>query len=72
MRVQYIYDEAGNRKSVIIPYKEWERIKESIKVPKIKAIDFDPDKFRGIYKHLKVDLEKEIKNLRDEWERIDI
>jgi hypothetical protein len=69
MKVQYIYNEDGERESVIIPYKEWERISSSIK--KEKKTEFDPDKYKGIYKGLQINLEEEIKNLRDEWNRFD-
>ena len=30
----------------------------------------DPEKYRGIYRDLKVDLKTEIRKLRDEWRRI--
>lgn len=26
MRIEYVTDKAGHKKSVIIPYKEWERL----------------------------------------------
>ncbi|NIO80105.1 MAG: hypothetical protein GTN53_06065 [Candidatus Aminicenantes bacterium] len=67
MKVQYIYNEDGERESVIIPYKEWERIRSSINEE--EDTDFDPDKYKGIYKGLQIDLEEEIKDLRDEWNR---
>jgi hypothetical protein len=67
MKVQYIYNEDGVRESVIIPYKEWERIRPSINEE--EDTEFDPDQYKGIYKGLQIDLEEEIKNLRDEWNR---
>ena len=66
MNVQYVYNENGERESVIIPYKEWKRILPTIKK---KEIDFDPDEYKGIYKNLDLNWDEEIKNLRDEWER---
>lgn len=30
---------------------------------------FNPSEYRGIYKNLKIQLEKEIENLREEWIR---
>ena len=69
MKVQYIYNEEGERENVIIPYKEWEKIRSTIE--REKKTEFDPDKYKGIYKDLKINLEEEIKNLRDEWNRLD-
>lgn len=66
MRVQYIYNEHGERESVIIPYKEWEKIRPTLKEEKA---DFNPDEYKGIYKNLDLNWDEEIKNLRDEWER---
>jgi hypothetical protein len=69
MKVQYIYNEEGQRENVIIPYKEWERIRSIIEEE--KEMEFDPDKYKGIYKNMQLNLEEEIKNLRDEWNRLD-
>lgn len=69
MKVQYIYNEDGERESVIIPYKEWKKMRSSIDRKKDK--EFDPDKYRGIYKDMQLNLEEEIKNLRNEWDRLD-
>jgi len=60
MKIQYIYNEVGERESVIIPYKEWEKLRSSI--DREKEEEFDPDKYRGIYKDRKLNLEEEIKN----------
>jgi hypothetical protein len=67
MKVQYIYNEAGEKENVIIPYKEWEKIRSTLEDE--NETEFDPDKYKGIYKGLKINLEEEIKNLRDEWNR---
>ena len=69
MKVQYNYNEDGEKENVIIPYKEWEKIRSTLE--ESKEDEFDPDKYKGIYKGLKINLEEEIKNLRDEWNRID-
>lgn len=59
-KIEYIYDKNGKIKAVVIPISLWEEIKKKI---------FNPSEFRGIYKDLKVDVDKESKELRDEWER---
>jgi hypothetical protein len=69
MKVQYIYNEDGEKENVIIPYKEWEKIRSTLEEG--KEAEFDPDKYKGIYKGLQINLEEEIKNLRDEWNRLD-
>ena len=58
--IEYVYGKNGKIKAVIIPIEVWEKIKVKF---------FDPSEFRGIYKDLKIDLEKELRELREEWER---
>ncbi|WP_324735256.1 hypothetical protein VFC49_08890 [Thermococcus sp. SY098] len=50
--IEYVYGKNGKIKAVIAPIDLWK---------KIKAKFFDPSEFRGIYKDLKVDFEKELK-----------
>ncbi|WP_457741671.1 hypothetical protein [Thermococcus sp.] len=57
--VEYIYDEHGRIKGVVIPPELWEKVKAEL---------FEPSKYRGIYKGRK-DLEKSLRELRKEWER---
>jgi hypothetical protein len=35
-----------------------------------KKTDWDPSKYRGMYKDLKVDVKKESAALRDDWTRV--
>ncbi|WP_460041586.1 hypothetical protein [Thermococcus atlanticus] len=55
----YIYDEHGRIKGVIVPPELWEKLKGEL---------FEPSRYRGIYKGRK-DLERSLRELRDEWER---
>ncbi len=57
--VEYIYDEHGRIKGVIVPLELWEKLKGKL---------FEPSKYRGIYRDKK-NIEKSIRELRDEWER---
>ncbi|WP_297505995.1 hypothetical protein [Thermococcus sp.] len=57
--VEYIYDEHGRIKGVIVPPELWERLKRRL---------FEPSKYRGIYRNKK-GLEKSLRELRGEWER---
>lgn len=67
MGVQYVYNERGKKIGVIVPMNLWEEIGSTIE--ETRKRDFLPSRYRGIYKGLKVNLEKEIRNLREEWER---
>lgn len=69
MRVQYVYDEKGRRTDVIIPTELWNEVKGKIKVEVKKKEVFTPSEYRGIYKDLGADLEKEARSLRGEWTR---
>jgi len=67
MEIKYVYDAQGNETAVIVPIEVWNKIKH---IDDKKSIEvFQPSKYRGIYKNLELDLEKEIKNLRTEWLR---
>ncbi|WP_297520558.1 hypothetical protein [Thermococcus sp.] len=57
--VEYIYDEHGRIKGVIVPPELWERLKDRL---------FEPSKYRGIYRNKK-NLEESLRELRGEWER---
>lgn len=82
MSIKYIYDSKGKKTDVVIPIEIWNKSKSTILKEYEKKEDlkeykkkddekvFKPSKYRGIYHHLKLDLEKETKKLRDEWVRI--
>ena len=69
MQVQYVYDETGKKTGVIVPLALWEDVSRH-KTPSKKKSAFDPSKFRGIYRNPKINLDKELKGLRQEWERV--
>ncbi len=69
MEVQYIYDEEGRQTGVIVPIELWNRISNLGKLAREEKSEWDPSKYRGMYKNLKVDVTKESKSLRDEWTR---
>ncbi len=73
MGIKYIYDSKGNKTDVIIPIELWNKDKSKIlKEHEKKETEkvFKPSKYRGIYKDIKADLEKEARDLRNEWVRI--
>jgi len=67
MGVQYIYDTEGKRTGVIVPIDLWERLTAGRTGASVGVAD--PAHDRGIYKDLPVDLEKEIRDLRNDWDR---
>lgn len=72
MAIKYIYDSHGKKTGVIIPIKMWNENKSLLKdqLEEKNEKVFKPSKYWGIYHNLKLDLEKEVKDLRDEWVRI--
>lgn len=69
MQVQYVYDENGKKTGVIIPIALWENVSRRKEALKPEA-GFEPSKARGLYRNLAVNLKKELKCLRQEWERV--
>ena len=71
VRVQYVYDEKGRRTGVIIPTELWNEVKSKIEIGgKVKKGEVvNPSEYKGIYKDLGADLEKEARSLRGEWTR---
>jgi hypothetical protein len=71
VRVQYVYDENGRRTGVIIPTELWNEVKSKIEIGgKVKKGEVvNPSEYKGIYKDLGADLEKEARSLRGEWTR---
>jgi len=59
-KIEYIYSKYGKIEGVIIPIELWREIRKKI---------FDPSVYRGMYKGLVEDLDKEIRELRKEWDR---
>ena len=70
MEVQYIFDEEGRRTGVIVPIDLWSKMSRLAERTQEGKNDWDPSKYRGMYKNLKVDVTKESRALRDEWTRI--
>ncbi len=60
MSVQYIYNSAGKKTGVIIPIDLWETLRDKQLADEPVGIS-DPEKYRGIYRDLLVDLKTEIR-----------
>jgi len=69
MQVQYVYDEQGRKTSVIVPISLWQKVsRRKNTVPETSS--FDPARYRGIYRNLGIDIDQELRALRQEWERV--
>ena len=71
--IRYLYDQNGNRTDVVIPISAWSEDIAQIIMGKITNKEkFDPADYIGIvhYTGSSEDLDKEIKHLRNEWERL--
>ncbi|MGV8176072.1 MAG: hypothetical protein ACP5OU_10265 [Methanothrix sp.] len=69
MEVQYVYDEDGRQTGVIVPIHLWNRISHLVGEGQKEKSDWDPSKYRGMYRDLKIDAKEESAALRDEWTR---
>ena len=74
MTVNYIYNSKGKPEYAVVPYFLWETIEKQFEKEKGKKIEkisekFNPVEFKGILKHLNLDLDNEIKELRKQWAR---
>ncbi len=72
MTVNYIYGSKGNIEYAIIPYSEWKKLKQNISLEETESIKdnnkkFEPSEYRGILSDLNIDIEMELKNMRDQW-----
>lgn len=68
MQVQYVYDENGKKTGVIVPISLWDKVSGKTRPTKAK-VPFEPSRFRGIYRNLTLDFERELTCLRQDWER---
>ncbi|MEN6611700.1 MAG: hypothetical protein ABFC24_12735 [Methanoregulaceae archaeon] len=68
MQVQYVYDEQGRKTSVIIPISLWQKISRQKNAVRDKS-PFDPARYRGIFRNLGIDIDRELMDLRQEWDR---
>lgn len=72
--LNYIYDQSGNKEYVVVPLSLWEKIKGYI--PKIDnkisvkpKNKFNPEKYYGLISNMNLDIEQELKDIREQWTR---
>jgi len=73
MDIQYIKDKKGRTNAVLIPVKEWEKIKRKLELlekVKEKSGQKPSEKFYGSISRERADeLQEELKKMRSEWDR---
>ncbi|MEA2055025.1 MAG: hypothetical protein U9O96_07990 [Candidatus Thermoplasmatota archaeon] len=67
MKVEYVYNEKGEKTSVILPIELWSKVSPLIEKKREERV-LDLSEYKGIYKNMK-NLDSEIKKLREEWIR---
>jgi hypothetical protein len=79
MTINYVYNDKGVAEYVVIPTTIWEQLQKYLSINKIKnAVDlskkkddkkFNPREYKGILSSINIDIEQELKNMRNEWKR---
>lgn len=73
--LNYIYNKEGLAEYVVVPIEYWENLKSILKKAKIKHENdtennnFNPNDYFGAISHLKLNVEEELKIMREEWNR---
>jgi len=72
MNISYIYDKKGEPEYAVIPIIFWEKIeKDILRTENHKNISkkFNPREYKGLISSLNLNIEDEIQEMREEWER---
>lgn len=73
MIVNYIYDAKGQIEYAVIPIQFWEYVQQQLPKmptptePMATKKTFNPLKYKGLIKSLNINIDQELKNMRDEW-----
>jgi hypothetical protein len=73
--LNYIYDKSGKTEYVVIPMSLWKTIKKNISKIENKdelnnvQKDFNPEKYFGLLADLNLNIEQELKDIRQQWTR---
>ncbi|MCB1191271.1 MAG: hypothetical protein H7A23_14025 [Leptospiraceae bacterium] len=70
MKLNYIYNLQGQIEYAVIPYEIWKKVEKFVPIQEKqyqKNEIYDPKPFRGMLRHLKLNIEIELKNMREEW-----
>lgn len=72
MGIQYIHDENGEKTAVIISIQDWKKIQAQLVGKEVveDQEDVDPASYYGAIQLEGVDIDTELKRLRNEWDRM--
>lgn len=65
--IKYIYSNTGEVEAAIVPIQAWRAVEKQLETTPI--VPFKPSKFRGVFSKLNINVEEEIRKIRDEWTR---
>ena len=72
MGIQYIHDENGEKTAVIISIQDWKKIQAQLVGKEVleNQEEVGPASYYGAIKLEGVDIDTELKRLRNEWDRM--
>lgn len=66
--IKYIYSDTGEVEAAIVPIQAWRLVEQQLQaIP--TPTPFKASKFRGAFRKLNINVEEEIRKMRDEWTR---
>ncbi len=70
LTINYIYDQTGEAEYAVVPFDIWQQLRPYLQIPytevaKPEKLPFEPAKFRGILRHLNLNIEQELNEMRN-------
>lgn len=65
--IKYIYSAMGEIEAAIVPINLWHQLVPKQHPEVTKRPPFDPSPFKGMLRRYNLNIEQELKNMRDEW-----
>ncbi len=67
--IKYIYSDTGEVEAAIVPIQAWRAVEKQLQTVPKPTTPFKASKFRGAFRKLNINVEEEIREMRDEWTR---
>ena len=67
--IKYVYDSNGKKEAAIVPIDIWDLIQEHFRElnESKSSYDYSPSDFEEVMATLDIDVEKELKNITNDW-----